>query len=116
MNIEGRQWLGGVQPLMQIVIEALRNALQSSGFNFMSFQHGGITPGSPNQSMLARLHGSETVVPASLRNAEFSLVNKLIAALGNVGNSFTVNASYQNMQSPATVSLDMSALMAMARN
>lgn len=116
-NIEARQWIGGIGFQSQQLIDQLQQALQASGFSqLLGFQHGGITPGKPGQTMLAQVHGSETILPASLRNMEFSLVDRLLGALSNMGNSFTVNANYENNQSPASISLDMSALMAMARN
>lgn len=111
----------------QRIISAISDAIREAGWEFKfvpgegamwtgpSFQHGGITPGSPSKSMLAQVHGSETIIPASLRNMEFSLVNRLAGMLGSLGNQFTVNANYTNTQSPASISLDMSALMAMAR-
>lgn len=112
----------------QRVIDAISTAVRDAGWEFKfvagegaqwvgpSFQHGGITPGSPSKTMMAQVHGSETIIPASLRNMEFSLVDRLLGALGNLGNQFTVNANYSNEQSPASISLDMSALMAMSRN
>lgn len=110
---------GTMDSMSRAVINALQEALNQSGFDprsVLGFQHGGTVPGQPSQGRMAYVHGSEAIIPASVRHMEFNLIEKLLSALGNMGNNFTVNANYQNTQSPASLSMDMAALIAMSRH
>ncbi len=83
-----------------------------------SFQHGGVVPGAFGKRMLAWVHAGETV--SGLMGEARSMMSNL-NAYGAGGSNYTnnvtyqVNPTYENVQSPASVALDMQALILRTR-
>jgi len=83
--------------------------------NPYQFAEGGVVPGAWGAPMLAIVHGGEFVASLNSEAAKWARQAAMYQPIVSREYNYNVNASYANTQSPASVSMDMRALVALSR-
>lgn len=83
--------------------------------NPYQFAEGGVVPGAWGAPMLAIVHGGEFVASLNSEAAKWARQAAMYQPTVSREYNYNVNASYANTQSPASVSMDMRALVALSR-
>lgn len=85
------------------------------GGKLLTFGAGGVVPGPFGAPMLAIVHGGEFVAAMHTEAAKWARDMSQAHTPINRNISYNVNASYANTQSPASVDMDMRAMVALSR-
>lgn len=79
------------------------------------FGHGGVVPGPFGAPVLAIVHGGEFIAALHSEASRFARQLTMAPAVVQREYNYNVNATYANEQSPASVSMDMRALVALSK-
>lgn len=79
------------------------------------FAHGGVVPGPWGKPLLAIVHGGEFIAAMHTEAARWARQMSQYQPQANKYVNYNVNATYANTQSPASVEMDMRALVALSR-